>query len=104
MSNRTLALQLAAEEIERDLDLLGVTAIEDKLQEQVPETIMALKSAGIHVWMLTGDKEETALNIAYSCGLVDGECRVLCFGGWYLLQDGGWETVLARKDTDHTID
>ena len=81
MHNRKLALQLAAEEIERDLDLLGVTAIEDKLQEEVPETIRALKSAGIHVWMLTGDKEETALNIAYSCGLVDGESRVLCFGG-----------------------
>ena len=83
MNNRDLALQLVAEEIERDLDFLGVTAIEDKLQEEVPETIMELKSAGIHVWMLTGDKEETAMNIAYSCGLLDQDSRVICFGGKY---------------------
>ncbi|KAL8625040.1 hypothetical protein ACOMHN_012049 [Nucella lapillus] len=54
--------------VERDLTLLGVTAVEDQLQEKVPETIVALRQAGIRVWVLTGDKEETAINISYSTG------------------------------------
>ena len=53
--------------------LLGATAIEDKLQEEVPETIVALKQAGIKVWVLTGDKVETAINIGYSAGLLTNE-------------------------------
>merc|ERR1712048_1485297 len=52
--------------IEKKLTLLGATGIEDKLQEGVPNTIANLRSAGIVVWVLTGDKQETAINIAYS--------------------------------------
>ena len=59
------------EEIEKDLVLIGATAIEDKLQDDVDTTIQALKDAGIKVWVLTGDKIETAINIGYSCGLLD---------------------------------
>merc|ERR1712130_792406 len=55
--------------IEQDLTLIGATAIEDKLQDYVPETIEKLLEANIHVWMLTGDKQETAINIAKSCRL-----------------------------------
>jgi P-type E1-E2 ATPase len=51
--------------IERDLILLGATAIEDKLQEGVPQCIETLRKAGIKIWVLTGDKLETAINIAY---------------------------------------
>jgi phospholipid-transporting ATPase len=51
-------------------DLLGATAIEDKLQDGVPECVAELMRAGLHVWMLTGDKEETAINIAVACNLV----------------------------------
>jgi len=51
--------------------LVGATAIEDKLQEEVCETIVAFKEAGIKVWMLTGDKVETAINIGYSAGLLN---------------------------------
>ncbi|EGR31117.1 phospholipid-translocating p-type flippase family protein, putative [Ichthyophthirius multifiliis] len=58
-------------ELEQDLTILGGTAIEDKLQDQVPETILAFKQAGIKIWMLTGDKIETAINIGYSCNLLD---------------------------------
>ena len=61
------------EEIETQMWLVGATAIEDKLQEEVPETITALKSAGIKVWVLTGDKVETAINIGYSSGLLDNQ-------------------------------
>lgn len=54
-----------AELIERDLTLLGCTAIEDKLQDGVPQCIEILQKAGIKIWILTGDKMETAINIAY---------------------------------------
>ena len=47
--------------------LLGATAIEDKLQDGVPECIHSLADAGIKIWVLTGDKQETAINIGYSC-------------------------------------
>lgn len=50
---------------------LGATGIEDRLQEGVPDTIAALREAGIQLWVLTGDKQETAVNIAYSCKLLD---------------------------------
>ncbi|KAK3308501.1 uncharacterized protein B0T15DRAFT_550595 [Chaetomium strumarium] len=56
----------AAELIERDFDLAGATAIEDKLQQGVPETIDKLRRANVKVWMLTGDKRETAINVAHS--------------------------------------
>ena len=56
--------------IETNLTLLGATAIEDKLQVGVPETIETLMKAGINIWMLTGDKQETAINIGYSCRLL----------------------------------
>ncbi|KAH9632831.1 hypothetical protein HF086_005886 [Spodoptera exigua] len=49
---------------------VSVTAIEDKLQDGVPETIANLSMAGIKVWVLTGDKQETAINIGYSCQLL----------------------------------
>ena len=58
-------------EIELGLTLVGSTAIEDRLQEDVAETIKAFKQCGIKVWVLTGDKVETAVNIGYSCGLLD---------------------------------
>nr|XP_054586291.1 phospholipid-transporting ATPase ID isoform X1 [Nothobranchius furzeri] len=61
------------EEIEKDLLLLGATAIEDKLQDGVPHTIEQLSRADIKIWVLTGDKQETAENIGYSCNLLREE-------------------------------
>ncbi|KAG7220466.1 hypothetical protein INR49_018185 [Caranx melampygus] len=61
------------EEIEKDLLLLGATAIEDKLQDGVPQTIELLAKADINIWVLTGDKQETAENIGYSCNLLREE-------------------------------
>lgn len=55
---------------ERGIVLLGATAVEDRLQDNVPETIKDLQDAGIKIWMLTGDKLETAENIGYSCKLL----------------------------------
>ncbi|KAL4106367.1 hypothetical protein PRIC1_004418 [Phytophthora ramorum] len=58
------------EEIEVNLDILGATAIEDRLQAEVPDTIYKLRQASIKIWMLTGDKEETAINIGFACRLL----------------------------------
>uniref|UniRef100_A0A8P4FWT0 Phospholipid-transporting ATPase n=1 Tax=Dicentrarchus labrax TaxID=13489 RepID=A0A8P4FWT0_DICLA len=75
--DRDVLLEKLYDQMERDLQLLGVTAIEDRLQEGVPETIALLKQAGLKVWVLTGDKKETAVNIGYSCKLLDPDTRLL---------------------------
>ena len=56
---------------------LGATGIEDRLQDGVPETIANLRKAGLQVWVLTGDKQETAVNIAYACKLLDHDEEIL---------------------------
>ncbi|XP_057697770.1 phospholipid-transporting ATPase VA isoform X2 [Corythoichthys intestinalis] len=63
--------------LETNLQLLGATGIEDRLQDGVPETIDALRKAGLQIWVLTGDKQETAVNIAYACKLLDPEEEIL---------------------------
>jgi len=68
--NKEQAINKVAEELEVDFDLIGSTAIEDKLQEDVGKTIFDIKKAGIQLWVLTGDKVETAINIGYSCQLL----------------------------------
>ena len=57
--------------------MIGATAIEDKLQDGVPDTIFTLMEAGIKVWVLTGDRQETAINIGYSCKLITPEMNLL---------------------------
>ena len=66
LDNREEKLDQVYNQIEKDLDLLGATAIEDKLQNGVPRTIANLRTAGIKIWVLTGDKQETAVNIGYT--------------------------------------
>uniref|UniRef100_A0A5G2RHE8 Phospholipid-transporting ATPase n=1 Tax=Sus scrofa TaxID=9823 RepID=A0A5G2RHE8_PIG len=78
-SNRDEALDKVYEEIEKDLILLGATAIEDKLQDGVPETISKLAKADIKIWVLTGDKKETAENIGFACELLT-EDTTICYG------------------------
>ncbi|TVY90815.1 putative phospholipid-transporting ATPase, partial [Lachnellula willkommii] len=75
--NRQEMIESAAEIIEKKLDLAGATGIEDKLQDGVPETIEKLQRANIKIWMLTGDKRETAINIAHSAKLCKSYSRVL---------------------------
>ena len=70
INGRQDELDKAAELIERNLFLLGATAIEDKLQDGVPEAIYTLQQAGIKIWVLTGDRQETAINIGLSCRLI----------------------------------
>ncbi|XP_065094406.1 phospholipid-transporting ATPase ID isoform X2 [Ochlerotatus camptorhynchus] len=70
LDGREDKLGVIYDEIECDMQLVGVTAIEDKLQDGVPQTIANLQMAGIKIWVLTGDKQETAINIGYSCQLL----------------------------------
>ncbi|KAH9617378.1 hypothetical protein KSS87_011968 [Heliosperma pusillum] len=69
-ADRDALVEAAAEKIEKELILLGATAVEDKLQKGVPECIDKLAQAGIRLWVLTGDKMETAINIGYACSLL----------------------------------
>ena len=71
LEKRDKLLMESYNRMEKRMTLLGTTGIEDRLQEGVPETIARLRAAGIVVWVLTGDKQETAINIAYSCRLED---------------------------------
>ncbi|XP_059233880.1 phospholipid-transporting ATPase IH isoform X5 [Mustela nigripes] len=69
LQDREKKLAEAYEQIEKDLILLGATAVEDRLQEKAADTIEALQKAGIKVWVLTGDKMETAAATCYACRL-----------------------------------
>ncbi|CAL8076966.1 unnamed protein product [Calicophoron daubneyi] len=77
IEGREEKLEEVADLVERNLHLLGATAIEDKLQIGVPDTIANLMRAGISIWVLTGDKQETAINIGYSCRLLTSELQLI---------------------------
>uniref|UniRef100_A0A3P9ALT3 Phospholipid-transporting ATPase n=1 Tax=Esox lucius TaxID=8010 RepID=A0A3P9ALT3_ESOLU len=77
IDNREELLMETAVNLEKQLTLLGATGIEDRLQECVPDTVMALREAGVRLWVLTGDKAETAINIAHASRLLDQEDLVI---------------------------
>ena len=77
MDNREKKIRESFSILESNLTLLGATGIEDRLQEGVPETIASLLSAGIVIWVLTGDKPETAINVAYSAKLFNPQMELL---------------------------
>jgi phospholipid-translocating ATPase len=70
-----------AEEIEKGFTLIGSTAIEDKLQDQVGEVISSIREAGVRFWVLTGDKIETAINIGFNCQVLDQEMEIFILKG-----------------------
>ncbi|KAJ2794268.1 hypothetical protein H4S07_006804, partial [Coemansia furcata] len=80
-----------ADEMERDLRIVGATAIEDKLQEKVPDTIASLRAAGIKIWVLTGDKMETAINIGFAANLLTKEMEL-----WTITSSSGPAKILSR--------
>ena len=77
VQDRDDKLEVVSDSIERELSLLGGTAIEDRLQDGVPDTIALLGNAGIKLWVLTGDKVETAINIGFSCNLLDNDMDLI---------------------------
>jgi phospholipid-translocating ATPase len=76
MVDRDGAINKVAETLEQDFLLIGSSAIEDKLQDDVGSTISDIKAAGVKLWVLTGDKIETAINIGFSCKLLDKEMEI----------------------------
>lgn len=78
---RDARLAEAAAAVETGLSLVGLTAVEDKLQAGVPHTLEHLRRAGLKVWVLTGDKVETAVNIGFSCRLLTQHMTLLHVGG-----------------------
>ncbi|XP_070043324.1 phospholipid-transporting ATPase 3-like isoform X4 [Nicotiana tomentosiformis] len=105
LREREKKLDEVAELIEKDLVLIGCTAIEDKLQEGVPACIETLSRAGIKIWVLTGDKLETAINIAYACNLINNSMKQFVISSETdeirEVEDRGDQVELARfmKDT-----
>ncbi|GMM27567.1 hypothetical protein DAMA08_002830 [Martiniozyma asiatica (nom. inval.)] len=73
---RELKMNELADTFENDFQLLGATAIEDKLQDGVPHTIESIRKAGIKFWMLTGDKVETAISIGFSCSMLNNSMEL----------------------------
>ncbi|XP_048732030.2 phospholipid-transporting ATPase ID-like isoform X2 [Ostrea edulis] len=95
MNNRDENLANVYEEIEQNLILVGATAIEDKLQDGVPDTIANLAAAGIKIWVLTGDKQETAINIGYSCRLLTDEMEDV------FIVDGETQEEVKKQMTEY---
>ncbi|KAM7205561.1 phospholipid-transporting ATPase DNF1 [Rhypophila sp. PSN 637] len=106
LENREEKLEEVADKIEQDLWLLGGTAIEDRLQDGVPDTIELLGDAGIKLWVLTGDKVETAINIGFSCNLLSNDMDLIRL---QVIEDetgdlGEDEYLrLAEKDLDESL-
>lgn len=81
LDDRQERIEAVCEDLERDLRLVGATAIEDRLQDGVPETIADLKEAGIKIWVATGDKLETAIAIGHSTNLIGREDNIIIIRG-----------------------
>ncbi|KAL8259196.1 hypothetical protein R6Q59_027149 [Mikania micrantha] len=126
LTDRSLKLRETALFVESNLRLLGATGIEDKLQAGVPETIECLRQAGIKVWVLTGDKQETAISIALSCKLLtpdmhhivvngnsESECKMLLYeakaqrltvdGPLALIIDGNSLVYILERDLESEL-
>ncbi|CAI4231031.1 unnamed protein product [Auanema sp. JU1783] len=96
--DRETMLSEKADEIEKDFTLLGVTGIEDRLQDGVKDTVQSLRGAGIQVWVLTGDKLETAVNIARSSGLFGDDNHLHYFESPEVLEKLDSENPINAKD------
>ncbi|KAH7683027.1 P-type ATPase subfamily IV protein [Dioscorea alata] len=90
--DREWKLAEICQRLEHDLEILGVSAIEDRLQDGVPETIETLRQAGINFWMLTGDKQNTAIQIALLCNFISSEPK-----GQLLFINGKTEDEVLRS-------
>ena len=91
------------DKIERNLYIVGTTIVEDKLQEKVPETIYDLRLAHIKVWMLTGDKMNTAYNIGLSCNLINREMKIFNICGIEPKKDEITLSVINQRERDQVI-
>ncbi|VDP93045.1 unnamed protein product [Echinostoma caproni] len=101
--DRVEKMQAVVATLETELDVLCLTGVEDKLQEGVRPTLEALRNAGIRVWMLTGDKLETAECIAKSSRLVARDMPVYTFQNVTGRMDAHLELNAFRKRCEHAL-
>ncbi|CAN4089112.1 unnamed protein product [Withania somnifera] len=92
--DRDVILERVSDMMEKDLILVGATAVEDKLQKGVPQCIDKLAQAGLKIWVLTGDKMETAINIGYACSLLRQGMKQICIK----TADGTQDSKQATKE------
>ena len=101
LEGRTEKLAECGATIEKDLQLSGISAVEDRLQEGVPDAIADLKQAGIRFWVLTGDKTETAVDIAHSCNLFSKDTGLAFLTGATDALGAQTCLALAQKHLEH---
>ncbi|KAJ3785724.1 phospholipid-translocating ATPase [Lentinula aff. detonsa] len=101
IENREEKVEIVSEEIESELRLLGATAIEDRLQDGVPEAIADLKRAGIKIWVATGDKLETAIAIGRSTNLIGPDSNIIIVRGTSKPVDQQINNALERFFPEH---
>ncbi|XP_066990964.2 probable phospholipid-transporting ATPase IIB isoform X4 [Anabrus simplex] len=100
VSDRVARVTAVIESLEREMELLCVTGVEDRLQDRVRPTLELLRNAGIKVWMLTGDKLETATCIAKSSRLVSRTQGLHVFKSVVTRTDAHLELNTFRKKQD----
>ena len=91
------------DKIEKNLYLIGTTIVEDKLQNEVPETIRDLRLAKIKIWMLTGDKMNTAYNIGLSCNLISKNMKIFNICGIEPKKDENTLEIINKKEREQII-
>jgi phospholipid-transporting ATPase len=99
--DRDAKLADVAEKYETGLSVLGASAIEDRLQDGVPDCIADIRRAGIKVWVLTGDKVETAINIGYAAKLLDKSMEIIKVEAE---EDGEIQTILSAHSKRFHLD
>jgi phospholipid-translocating ATPase len=103
MQDRNQKIQNVVESLEKDLELLCLTGVEDKLQQNVRTTLETLRNAGVKIWMLTGDKLETATCIAKSSKLVSRDQDVYTFKPIENRDDARMEMNNFRRKVDTAL-
>ncbi|KAI9561929.1 hypothetical protein GHT06_012891 [Daphnia sinensis] len=103
LTDRAARVAAVVESLERDMELLAVTGVEDRLQQNVKPSLELLRNAGIRIWMLTGDKLETAICIAQSSRLVPRSQSIHVFGNVTSRTDTHQELNAYRRKTDSAL-
>ncbi|MCQ2817285.1 MAG: phospholipid-translocating P-type ATPase [archaeon] len=100
--NKDEKVKAAYAMVEKNITLLGATIVEDKLQDKVPDTIQQLRTAGIKIWMLTGDKMNTAYNIGLSCNLISKDMKTFFIQGIAPEKDNNMQ-VINNEERENVI-
>ena len=102
LQNRDKLINEIYDKIEKNIYLLGAAVVEDKLQEEVPQTIKNFRLAGMKVWMLTGDKMNTAYNIGLSCNLISSTMKIFKICGKDIITNNQNE-IINKEECEQVI-